>query len=132
MERRLGKRLSANDLKILLTLYDHLALPGEVILMLVTWCIEETERKYGPGRRPFLSQVRKEGFAWSRQGIDTVEAAEAHLKKLAQLHTREREVLRLLDIPGPAPWWSGRGPISPPGRIWALTTRPCAWPMRRR
>lgn len=92
VERRLGKRLSANDLKILLTLYDHLALPGEVILMLVTWCIEETERKYGPGRRPFLSQVRKEGFAWSRQGIDTVEAAEAHLKKLAQLHTREREV----------------------------------------
>ena len=99
VERRLGKRLSANDLKILLTLYDHLALPGEVILMLVTWCIEETERKYGPGRRPFLSQVRKEGFAWSRQGIDTVEAAEAHLKKLAQLRTREREVLRLLDIP---------------------------------
>ena len=77
VERRLGKRLSANDLKILLTLYDHLALPGEVILMLVTWCIEETERKYGPGRRPFLSQVRKEGFAWSRQGIDTVEAASA-------------------------------------------------------
>lgn len=100
--------------------------------MLVTWCIEETERKYGPGRRPFLSQVRKEGFAWSRQGIDTVEAAEAHLKKLAQLRTREREVLRLLDIPGPPPGWSGRGPISPPGRIWALTTRPCDWPMRRR
>lgn len=43
--------------------------------------------------------MRKEGFAWSRQGIDTVEAAEAHLKKLAQLRTREREVLRLLDIP---------------------------------
>lgn len=107
MERRLGKRLSANDLKILLTLYDHLALPGEVILMLVTWCIEETERKYGPGRRPFLSQVRKEGFAWSRQGIDTVEAAEAHLKKLTQLRTREREVLRLLDIPGPPPGGAG-------------------------
>ena len=86
VERRLGKRLSANDLKILLTLYDHLALPGEVILMLVTWCIEETERKYGPGRRPFLSQVRKEGFAWSRQGIDTVEAAEAHLKKLERTY----------------------------------------------
>ena len=28
-----------------------------------------------------------------------MEAAEAHLKKLAQLRTREREVLRLLDIP---------------------------------
>ncbi len=67
--------------------------------MLVSWCIEEMERKYGPGRRPFLSQVRKEGFAWARQGIDTMEAAEAHLKKLAQLRTREREVLRLLDIP---------------------------------
>ena len=106
-------------------------LPGEVILMLVTWCIEETERKYGPGRRPFLSQVRKEGFAWSRQGIDTVEAAEAHLKKPAQLRTREREVLRLLDIPA-RPLVERERTYIAAWQDMALTTRPCAWPMRRR
>ena len=99
VERRLGKKLSANDLKILYTLYDHLALPAEVILMLVGWCTEEMERKYGPGRKPSLSQIRKEGFAWARRGIDTMEQAERHIQRLHRLRGREAEVLRLLDIP---------------------------------
>lgn len=98
VERRLGKRLSAADLKNLYTLYDHLALPTEVILMLVGWCIEETARKYGPGRKPFLSQIRKEGFSWARLGIDTIERAEERIAKLTRLRSRESEVLRLLDI----------------------------------
>lgn len=98
VERRLGKRLSTADLKALYTLYDHLALPAEVILMLVGWCVEETARKYGPGRRPFLSQIRKEGFIWARRGVDTMERAEEHVAKLTRLHSREAEVLRLLDI----------------------------------
>jgi len=99
VERRLGKKLTANDLKILYTLYDYLALPPEVILMAVSWCVEEQERKYGPGRRPFLSQIRRECFQWSRQGIDTVELAEAHLRRLSMLRSRGGQVLRLLDIP---------------------------------
>lgn len=98
VERRLGKRLSAADLKSLYTLYDHLALPAEVILMLVGWCIEEMERKYGPGRKPFLSQIRKEGFVWARRNIDTIERAEEHIARLTHLRSRESEVLRLLDI----------------------------------
>ena len=98
VERRLGKRLSTADLKSLYTLYDHLALPAEVILMLVGWCIEEVARKYGPGRKPFLSQIRKEGFIWARRGVDTMERAEEHIEKLTRLRGRETEVLCLLDI----------------------------------
>lgn len=99
VEHRLGKRLSASDLKSLYTLYDHLALPAEVILMLVGWCTEEMERKYGPGRRPRLSQISREGFAWARRGIDTMERAEAHIQRLTRLRSREGEILRLMDIP---------------------------------
>jgi len=98
VERRLGKKLSAADLKSLYTLYDHLALPAEVILMLVSWCIEEMERKYGPGRKPFLSQIRREGFVWARRGVDTIQRAEKHIAQLTRLRSREAEVLRLLDI----------------------------------
>ena len=98
MERRLGKRLSTADLKNLYTLYDHLALPAEVILMLVGWCIDETARKYGPGRKPFLSQIKKEGFSWARLGVDTMERAEERIAALTRLRGREGEVLRLLDI----------------------------------
>jgi len=99
VERRLGKKLSAGDLKTLYTLYDHLALPAEVILLLVSWCIEEMERKYGPGRKPFLSQIRREGFQWARRGVDTLQRAEEHVARLTRLRSREMEVLRLLDIP---------------------------------
>ena len=99
VERRLGKRLSTADLKGLYTLYDHLALPAEVILMLVGWCIEDTSKKYGEGRKPFLSQIRKEGFVWARLGVDTIERAEEHIQTLTRLRGREAEVLRLLDIP---------------------------------
>jgi len=98
VERRLGKRLSSSDLRNLYTLYDHLALPAEVILMLVGWCIDETARKYGPGRKPFLSQIKKEGFSWARLGVDTMERAEERIAALTRLRGREGEVLRLLDI----------------------------------
>lgn len=99
VERRLGKRLSTADLKSLYTLYDHLALPTEVILMLVGWCIEDVSKKYGAGRKPFLSQIRKEGFIWARLGVDTMERAEERIQALTRLRSRESEVLRLLDIP---------------------------------
>lgn len=99
VERRLGKKLSASDLKSLYTLFDHLNLPAEVILMLVGWCSEEIARKYGPGRKPRMSYISKEGFAWARRGIDTMERAEEYLQRLTRLRSREGEVLRLLDIP---------------------------------
>lgn len=103
LERRLGKVLSPADLKILLSIYDYLALPPEVILMLCTWCIEEVEEKYGPGRKPRMSQIRKEAFVWHRLGVDTPEAADAHIKSLTRLRGRERRLLPLLGIAGRAP-----------------------------
>lgn len=100
IQRRLGKILSTADLKLLYTLYDYLALPAEVVLLLVNWCCEETERKYGPGRKPRMSQIRKEGFAWRRLGVDTAEAAEEHLKRQAVLRDRESTLLPLLGVTG--------------------------------
>ena len=99
VQRRLGKILSTSDLKSLYTLYDYLALPAEVICLLVSWCVEEFERKYGAGRKPRMSQIQKEGFVWKRLGVDTAQAAEAHLKRQALYRTREGEILKLLDLP---------------------------------
>jgi DnaD/phage-associated family protein len=56
------------------------------------------ERKYGPGRKPHMPAIRKEGFAWARRGIDTLEKADAHIQRMTSLRSRENEVLRLLDI----------------------------------
>ena len=98
VQRRLGKILSTVELKTLYTIYDFLALPAEVICLLVSWCVEEFARKYGPGRKPRMSQIQKEGFVWHRLGVDTAQAAEEHLKKQALYRSREGEILRLLDL----------------------------------
>ena len=103
IERQLGKVLSTSDLKLLYTIYDYLALPAEVILLLTTWCVEEHERKYGPGQRPRMSQIKKEAFVWRRLGVDTTEAADAHIKHLSALRDRVGRLLPLVGISGRAP-----------------------------
>ena len=103
VERRLGKKLSDTDLKSLYEIFDFLALPAEVILLLTTWCIEQFQEKYGPGRVPRMSLIKKTAYTWQRQGVDTAEAAEEYLKKQTRLRRREREILPLLDIVGRMP-----------------------------
>lgn len=98
VQRRLGKVLSTNDLKSLYTIYDYSGLPPEVILLAVSWTIEEFQRKYGSGRMPRMPQIQREAIRWKERGVDTVEAAEAHLKRLNLLRDRSAQILALLDI----------------------------------
>ena len=95
VEQLLGKVLSPSDLKILYTLYDFLALPPEVLLTLTGWCVEQAKAK-GPGRKPTLPQIRREAYKWQKAGIDTLEAADAHLRRLTRLNQRGTELIQLL------------------------------------
>ena len=98
VQRRLGKVLSTADLKSLYTIYDYAALPAEVILLLVNWCVEEAGRKYGPGRMPRMPQIQREAFAWKGRGVDSAEGAEAYLKRKGEVLGRSAQILALLDI----------------------------------
>ncbi len=102
VERRLGKRLTTPGMAVLLGLWDDLGLPADVIYLLVCHCVEKAERHLGPGRRPGMRQIEREGYAWSRQGIDTQDAAVAYLKKYAarqEALPRYMEALRLPQRP---------------------------------
>lgn len=98
IQRRLGKVLSTADLKCVYSIYDFIGLPAEVILLVVSWCVEETRRKYGEGRLPRLPQIQKEAQRWKERGVDTLETAEAYLKRLSVLRDRTAQVMALLDI----------------------------------
>lgn len=102
IEDCLGRPLSDTDLRSLYTMYDFLALPPEVILMLTHYCVLEAQRRYGPGRRPRMTAVKKEAFHWKRQGLDTAERAEAYLRRQESLSERERDLLPLVGIHGRA------------------------------
>ena len=98
VERKLGKKLTTADISVLLGLYDYLGLPSDVIFLLVCHCAERIQRRYGEGRRPTLRQIEKEGYAWSRMGIDTQSAAAAYLKKYTERQGMVPAYMRALNL----------------------------------
>ena len=103
VERKLGKKLTVPDIGILLGLQDYLGLPGDVIYLLVCHCAERIRRRYGPGRRPAMRQIEKEGYAWARKGIDSQRAAAAYLKQYAQRQETIPLYMRALGLGERAP-----------------------------
>ena len=79
-EEKLGKRLKTADLQILAGLYDDLGLPADVIYLLVCHCVVRSEERYGPGRRPTLRQIEKEGYHWAQRGLFDQESASRYLR----------------------------------------------------
>lgn len=79
-EEKLGKRLKTADLQILAGLYDDLGLPADVIYLLVCHCVTRSEERYGPGRRPTLRQIEKDGYHWAQRGLFDQESASQYLR----------------------------------------------------
>ena len=77
VQRTLGRILTTEELKILLSFRNYLDLPAEVVSMLVCYCKERLRRK-GSNRNPSLRTIEKEAYAWAEQGINTLEEAAAY------------------------------------------------------
>lgn len=96
-QRRLGKLLSTEELKILLSIYDYLAMPAEVISVLITYCIQRA-RVRGGQRQPSMRIIEREAYHWSDLGIDTLEEAAAYMQLQLDKQSkagRIREILQL-------------------------------------
>ena len=101
IQRRLGRGLNTEELKILLSFVRYLGLPADVICVLVTYCQERARRK-GSLRNPSLRTIEKEAYAWAEQGIDTMEEAAAFIQAQNVYHSRLSQLCRLLQIRGRA------------------------------
>ena len=98
VERKLGKKLTTPDVAVLLGLTDYLGLPADVVYLLVCHCVERVQRRSGPGRRPGMKQIEKEGYAWARLGIDTQAAAAEYLRKYTQRQGLLPQYMRALGL----------------------------------
>lgn len=99
LEGLLGRVLSDSDLRCLYTMYDYLALPAEVILLLAGWCVRRDRRqKNNPAASPRLPQIQKEAFRWKRLGVDTLERAEDYLRRQEAVDGREWAVLQAVGV----------------------------------
>ena len=99
LEGMLGRVFSDNDLKCLYTMYDHLGLPPEVIVLLTGWAIRrERRQKNNPAACPRMPQIQREAFRWKRLGADTLERAEDYLRRQEGVDAREWDVLQAVGV----------------------------------
>ena len=97
-EEKLGKKLKTADLQILAGLYDDLGLPADVIFLLVSHCVDRSEKQYGPGRRPTMRQIEKEGYYWAKLGLFDQEHAAGYLKNWSDRQERMSRYMQVLGL----------------------------------
>lgn len=116
VQRRLGRILSTDELKILLSLMNYLGLPDQVISVLIGFCMERNKNR-GVSRAPSMRTIEKEAYVWADRGIDTIDEAIAYIqqqdakfkqlgpiRKSLQIHDRrlttseERYILKWLEM----------------------------------
>ena len=89
-ETVLNKILTPSDMEMLYSFVDWLGLPVEVITMLLSYAA-----KRGKTNRRYQETV---AIAWAERGIDTFEAAEAHVMELEALDSAEHKIRGILGI----------------------------------
>ncbi len=98
VDQALGKKLTTPDQKILLGLYDDLGLGADVIFLLVNFCLERSAAQFGPGRRPTMRQIEREGYAWARMELLDQERASAYIRKYHRQREALPRMMRLLGL----------------------------------
>ena len=96
-QRRLGRILSTEELKILLCIYRYLGLAPEVISILISYCIQRAHAR-GSARMPSIRTIEKEAYHWADLGIETMEQAAAFMQQQLQLQSGIGRVRLLLGI----------------------------------
>ena len=99
IQRRLGKALNTEELKILLSFVRYLGLPEDVICVLVSYC-KDRARQRGSSRLPSLRTIEKEAYAWAERGIDSLEEAAAYIQSQNIRNSRLSRLQQQLQIRG--------------------------------
>lgn len=104
VSRRLGRVLSTEELKTLLTIRDYLKLPPEVVSMALTCCLQRTEyynQTHGTSRKVTMRSLERECYEWANKGITTLELASEYISRsLAEL-APEAQVKKLMQLDRP-------------------------------
>ncbi len=87
---KLGKMLSPADMSVYLYLYRDLALPPEVILMIIGYAVKNGKAK--------LAYIEKTALGWVEEGITTITAADAHLCRLERNEQAWTQLTQWFDL----------------------------------
>lgn len=91
IQRIFGGVVSQADHNVFSTLYIQDRVPADLILLAASYCAAQG--------KPNARYIEKLLLSWRRDGIDTCQRADAHLRVLAQRAERESEVAATLGLP---------------------------------
>lgn len=89
-EKIMGKLLSSNDMEVLYSFVDWLNLPVEVIIMIITYAAGNNKNS--------MRYIEKVAIDWADREINTYEKAEAYIKELEEIQSKERKIRNILGI----------------------------------
>lgn len=95
-QRRLGRTLSTEELKTLLSFVDYLRLPVEVVGLLISYCVERARQR--SMRAPSMRTIEKEAYRWADDNIDNLETASYFVQQQLRVHSRIQQLRLLLQI----------------------------------
>ncbi len=98
VQRLLGRILSTEELKSLLSVYDYLRMPTEVVCLVISYCVQRA--KVRGGRMPSMRTIEKEAYSWADMGIDSVEAAVEYMQAASYRASQQGKIAELLQIKG--------------------------------
>jgi len=96
VQRQLGRVLSTEETKGLLSIYDYLRMPPEVISILISHCIQRTRDR--SGNMPGMRTIEKEAARWVDMGIDNLDAAMQYMQVVQLRRNRRFGICRVLQI----------------------------------
>ena len=99
--KRMGRLLSPEEMKTLLSFRDYLKLPPEVITMALTCCIQKNEyynKSRGAAKTVSMRTLERECYDWANRGINTLELAAAYIGKRMEQLEPVSQVKRALGI----------------------------------
>lgn len=97
VQRRLGRVLSTEENKVLLSIHEYLGMPGEVISILVCYCIQRARVK-GNVRAPSMHTIEREAYHWADLGIETMEEAAAYMQMQLERQSKAGQLRQILQL----------------------------------
>ena len=97
-EQLYGRKLTATELKKLLGFQDHLGLPPEVLMQLMTYVFDEYRIKNGPGRTPGIRYIENEAYRWAEDEVLTLDLAERYIARDRERRSLRAKLQRMLQI----------------------------------
>ena len=99
-EQAVGRPLRQYEMNALMTMYDYLGLPANVIALLINHVRQECERRSTPDHpRPVsFREIKAEATRWYERGIVTVLDAERSIEEERRRNSDMGRVMRILGI----------------------------------